>query len=105
MVEQGLEGHIPLSALRPLHREITGVNAAVGLDATMQAIADGMVSCTPFRNIAVNVVQEDGDLRCCATAGSEELREALLGNTCPRKAVEELLEAGEAWAVCGSCAS
>lgn len=97
MVEQGLEGHIPLSALRPLHRAITGVNAAVGLDATMQAIADGLVSCTPFRNIAVNVVQDDGDLSCCATAGSEELREALLGNTCPRKAVEDLLEAGEPW--------
>ena len=97
VVEQGLEGHIPLSALRPLHRAISGVNAAVGLDATMQAIADGMVSCTPFRNIAVNVVQDDGDLRCCATAGSEELREALLGGTCPRKAVEDLLEAGEAW--------
>lgn len=97
VVEKGLEGHIPLSALRPLHRAISGVNAAAGLDETMQAIADGVASCTPFRNVAVNVVQDDGDLRCCATAGPEELREALLGNTCPRKAIEELLEGAEAW--------
>ena len=97
MVDQGTEGHIPLSALRPVHRAITGVNAAIGLDDTMQAIADGVVACTPFRQIAVNVVQDDGDLVCRATAGPEELRAALLGKVCSRKASEELLEAGEAW--------
>lgn len=97
MVDEGTEGQIPLSALRPVHRAITGVNAAIGLDATMQAIADGVVGCTPFRDVAVNVVQEGGDLVCCAVAGSEELRAALLGGTCPRKAIEELLEAGEPW--------
>ena len=42
-------------------------------------------------------MQEGGDLVCCAVAGSAELRAALLGGTCPRKAVEQLLEAGEAW--------
>ena len=97
MVDQGTEGHIPLSALRPVHRAITGVSAAIGLDATMQAIADGVVACTPFRQIAVNVVQDDGDLVCRATAGSEQLRDALLGMVCARKAVEEMLEAGESW--------
>ncbi|MGH6656920.1 MAG: diguanylate cyclase [Actinocrinis sp.] len=73
------------------------MNAAEGLDATMQAIAEGVVACTPFRQIAVNVVQESGDLLCCATAGSEELRETLLGNSCSRKAIESVLESGEAW--------
>lgn len=97
VVDVGTDGHIPLSALRPVHRAITGVNTAVGLDATMQAIADGVVGCTPFLGVAVNIVQEGGDLVCCAVAGSEELRAALLGGTCPRKAVEQLLEVGEAW--------
>jgi diguanylate cyclase (GGDEF)-like protein len=97
VVDQDTDGHIPLSALRPVHRAITWVNAAVGLDATMQAIADGVVGCTAFRNVAVNVVQTDGDLVCCAVAGSEEMRAALLGGTCPRKAIEELLDAGESW--------
>jgi hypothetical protein len=97
VVDQGTEGHIPLSALRPVHRAITGVSAAIGLDDTMQAIADGVVACTPFRQIAVNVVQDDGDLVCRATSGPEDLRTALLGKVCARKAVEEMLEAGEAW--------
>ncbi len=97
VVDQGTDGHIPLSALRPVHRAITGVNAAVGLDATMQAIADGVVGCTPFRTIVVNVVQENGDLLCCAVSGPDELRAALLGDTCERKAVEELLGSGEPW--------
>jgi hypothetical protein len=89
VVDQGTEGHIPLSALRPVHRAITGVSAAIGLDDTMQAIADGVVACTPFQQIAVNVVQDDGDLICRATAGSEELRAAMLGMVCGRKAIEE----------------
>jgi diguanylate cyclase (GGDEF)-like protein len=97
VVDEGLEGHIPLSALRPVHRAITGVNAAVGLDATMQAIADGVASCTPFRNVAVNAVQDSGDLRCCAVAGPPEMRETLLGNTCARKPLEDLMASAEAW--------
>jgi diguanylate cyclase (GGDEF)-like protein len=97
VVDQGTDGHIPLSALRPVHRAITGVNVAVGLNATMQAIADGVVACTPFRNVAVNYVQDDGDLRCCAVAGPEELSAALLGGTCARKTIEDLLKIGEAW--------
>lgn len=97
VVDVGTDGHIPLSALRPVHRAITGVNTAVGLDATMQAIADGVLGCTPFLGVAVDIVQEGGDLVCCAVAGSGELRAALLGGTCPRKSVEQLLEVGEAW--------
>jgi diguanylate cyclase (GGDEF)-like protein len=76
---------------------MTGVSSAIGLDATMQAIADGVVACTPFRQIAVNVVQDDGDLVCMATAGSDELRAALLGTICARKAIEEMMAGGEAW--------
>jgi diguanylate cyclase (GGDEF)-like protein len=97
VVEQGTEGHIPLSALRPVHRAITGVNTAVGLDATLQAIADGVISCTPFQNVTVNVVQEDGDLHCLVTAGPPELAAELLGNTCARRTIEKILDSGEAW--------
>lgn len=97
VVDMGTDGHIPLSALRPVHRAISGVNGAVGIDATMQAIADGVVACTPFQIIAVNYVQDDGDLRCCAVAGPDELRVALLGGACARKTIEDLLKVGEAW--------
>ncbi len=97
MVDQGTEGLLPLSALRPVHRAITGVNTAVGLGATLQAIADGVAGCTPFQNVAVNVVREDGDLHCRAIAGPCELAEALLGNVCARRSVEKLLDTAEPW--------
>lgn len=97
MVDQGLEGHIPLSALRPMYRALAAVNAAVGLDETLQAIADGLASCTPFRAVVVNVVQPDGDLKCTYIVGSDELRAALLGNTCERTGVERLLKNGQPW--------
>jgi diguanylate cyclase (GGDEF)-like protein len=97
VADQGTEGHIPLSALRPLHRAMTGVSAADGLDATMQAIVDGVLACTPFRQIAVSIVDHGGDLSCRAAAGPEEMRDALLGNNAARAAIEELLESGERW--------
>lgn len=97
MVDQGTDGHIPLSALRPVYRAISAVNSAVGLDDTLQAIADGVTACTPFRQIALNVIQEDGDLACVVTSGSEALRAALQGTVCSRKAVEKMMESGEAW--------
>ncbi|MBS2965609.1 diguanylate cyclase [Actinocrinis puniceicyclus] len=45
----------------------------------------------------MNAVQDDGDLMCCAVAGPPEMREALLGNTCARKPLEDLMQSAEAW--------
>lgn len=97
MVDQGLEGHIPLSALRPMYRALAAVNAAVGLDETLQAIAGGVVSCTPFGTVVVNVVQPDGDLKSTVIVGPEEARKALLGNTCDRSAIERMLKDAQPW--------
>ena len=93
MADQGLEGHIPLSALRPMYRALAAVNAAVGLDETLQAIADGVVSCTPFQHVVVNTTERsDGDLRSVVIVGPEELREALLDKVCDRAAIERMLK-------------
>lgn len=97
MVDQGLEGHIPLSALRPMYRALAAVNAAVGLDETLQAIAGGVVSCTPFQTVVVNVVQPDGDLKSTVIVGPDEVRKALLGNTCDRSAIERMLKDAHPW--------
>jgi len=91
------EDQIPLSALRPLHRAITKVNSATGLAHTLQAVAEGVIACTPFQCIAVNVVRDDGDLGCTVVAGSDQVSEALLGQVIPRKSIERLLELGEHW--------
>lgn len=92
MVDQGLEGHIPLSALRPMYRALAAVNAAVGLDETLQAIADGVVSCTPFQTVVVNTTELDGDLRAVLIVGPADVRAALLNKSCDRAAVERMLK-------------
>jgi len=95
MADQGLEGHIPLSALRPMYRALAAVNAAVGLDETLQAIADGVVSCTPFQTVVVNTTEQpDGDLRSVVIVGPHEVREALLSKVCDRPAIERMLKNG-----------
>ena len=96
-MDQGLEGHIPLSALRPMYRALAAVNAAVGLDETLQAIADGVASCTPFEHIVVNVVQADGDLRATVVVGPPEVRDALLGVVNERTAMDQMVKGARAW--------
>jgi diguanylate cyclase (GGDEF)-like protein/PAS domain S-box-containing protein len=86
-----------LAALRVLHRVVAGLNATRGLGPTLQAVADGVVSCLGFRAAAVNVVRADGDLEVAAVAGGAEVREALAGKVGPREAWDSALDAAEAW--------
>ncbi|HTJ69071.1 MAG TPA: diguanylate cyclase [Actinospica sp.] len=97
MVDQGLEGHIPLSALRPMYRALAAVNAAVGLDETLQAIADGVVSCTPFQHVVVKVVRPGGDLEVTNIAGPDSLRELMIGKLIPGPVMKRAMEDSEAW--------
>jgi diguanylate cyclase (GGDEF)-like protein len=97
VVEQGTEGHIPLSALRPLHRALTAVNVAVGLEDTLQAIVDGVATCTSFQDVVLNMVREDEKLVAVAAAGSPEMRRRMLGTVAPRESVEKALAACVAW--------
>lgn len=97
MVEQGLEGHIPLSALRPMYRALAAVNAAVGLDETLQAIADGVVSCTPFQHVVVKVVRPGGDLEITNVAGPDSLREMMVGNFVPGPVMKRAMQDAEEW--------
>lgn len=97
MVDQGLEGHIPLSALRPMYRALAAVNAAIGLDETLQAIADGVAACTPFQHVAVNVVRPGGDLEVTNIAGPETLREMMVGKLVPGDVMKRAMEDAEEW--------
>ena len=96
MVDQGLDGHIPLSALRPMYRALAAVNAAVGLDETLQAIADGVVACTPFQHIAVNVVRSNGDVETTNVAGPDSLQ-AMIGKASPGTVMKRAMEDAEEW--------
>ena len=95
----GAEVRIPLSALNLVQQALVAVHTAVGLHATLQAIANGVTTSTPYQDVAVTIAEEPhaAELRAIAVVGSPEVREALLGTTCRRADMLEHLNTGEAW--------
>jgi diguanylate cyclase (GGDEF)-like protein len=93
------EMRIPRSALGSLQRALASVHAAVGLRATLQAIAEGVTTSTPYTNVTVTTAREPDavDLHVEAVVGPPEAVALLLGTTCPRAALAEHLTGGEAW--------
>ena len=90
---------MPLSALGPVQNALRAVHTAVGLQATLQAIADGVTTSTPYREIAVTVAKEPwaAELHTIAVVGTPEVHEVLLNASCTRSALEEHLAGGESW--------
>ena len=93
------EVRIPRSALGSVQRALASVHAAVGLRATLQAIAEGVTSSTPYTNVTVTTAREPDavDLHVEVVVGPPDAVAMLLGTTCPRAALEEHLAGGEAW--------
>ena len=93
------EVRIPRSQLGCVQRALIAVHAAVGLRATLQAIAEGVTSSTPYADVTVTTAREPDavDLHVEAVVGPPEALAKLLGTTCPRAALVEHLTGGEAW--------
>ena len=84
------EVRIPRSALGSVQRALASVHAAVGLHATLQAIAEGVTTSTPYTNVTVTTAREPDavDLHVEAVVGPPDAVAMLLGTTCPdRKSV------------------
>ncbi|HTJ72011.1 MAG TPA: GGDEF domain-containing protein [Actinospica sp.] len=95
----GAEVRMPLTALNAVQQALRTVHAATGLQATLEAIALGVTTSTPYQEIAVTVAKVPWapELHTIAVIGTPEVREVLLDTTCPRKALEEHLAGGEQW--------
>jgi diguanylate cyclase (GGDEF)-like protein len=95
------EVRIPRSALGAVQRALAAVHAAVGLQATLQAIAEGVTTATPYTNVTVTTAREPdaADLHVEVVVGPPDAVALLLGTTCPRAALLEHLTGGEAWGV------
>ena len=95
------EVRIPRSALDAVQRALVSVHAAVGVHATLQAIAEAVTSSTPYTQVTVTTAREPDavDLHVEAVVGPPEAVAMLLGTTCPRAAMVEHLTGGEA---CGA---
>jgi diguanylate cyclase (GGDEF)-like protein len=90
---------IPPSALGLVQQALVRVHTAVGLRATLQAIAEGVTTSTPFQAVSITIAEAPfaEDMRVVTVVGSPEATEALLGTASRRAALLEHLAAGEAW--------
>lgn len=86
-----------LEMLRRLHEVIARLNSNDGLNATMQAVADGVVHAVGFEVAVVSIVHADEMLETVAVAGSEEARLQLLGRIAPLRELEEEFAVAEHW--------
>ena len=95
----GAEVRIPRSALNLVQQALVAVHTAIGLHDTLQEVAKGVTTSTPYQDVAVTIAEEPHatELRAIAVAGSPEMREMLLGTTCQRADMLEHLKSGEAW--------
>ena len=93
------EMRIPRSALGAVQRALMSVHAAVGLHATLQAIAEAVTTSTPYTQVTVTAARDPDamDLHVEAVVGPPEAVAMLLGTTCPRAAMVEHLTGGEPW--------
>jgi hypothetical protein len=97
------DGAASSAALRSLYELTTRVSGVRDLDATLQAVVDGVVEAVGFGVAAVNYVRADGMFEIVAVAGSEEAREALLGRVTPPDNYVEEFARPTTGARCGSC--
>ena len=93
-MESGTSG---LSALRGLHRVLARVTGVRDLDATLQAVVDGVVEAVGFDVAAVNCVRADGSFEVRAVAGPEEARAALMGAVSPPDTFEREFALADHW--------
>ena len=86
-----------LQALRALHAVTKRVHASLDLTQTLDAVAWGVVEAAGFGLAAVNLAEDNGDYTTVAVAGSDELRDELLGTTGSAENWRELFRRAERW--------
>jgi hypothetical protein len=89
---------VPRPALGPVQRALASVHAAVGLRATLQAIAEGVTTSTPYTEVTLTTAPDPdaADLHVEAVVRPPDAVAMLLGTTCARAALVEHLAGGEA---------
>jgi len=91
------EAHSANDAARRLAEVARRVGVSLVLDDTLDAVAHAVVETLGFRAAVVNLVAPDGDLHVVSVAGSDEVREALLGSHSSRSAWNAMLTAATPW--------
>lgn len=80
-----------------LHEVITGVHSTIGVENTVQAVTDAVVTFGGFGVAAVSVSRPGGSMEMVAVAGSDDAKEQLLGSRKPRRAYDEEFDVAQRW--------
>ena len=78
-------------------RAITALDTADDVDTLANLIASGVACSLGFLHVTVNVATADAQLRCLAAVGPQDMRDQMLGNTCPKPMIEDVLCQGTRW--------
>lgn len=78
-------------------RALAALETTEDTDTLANLIAGGVVCSLGFSSVTVNIAKGPNDLRCIAAIGPQEMKDELLGGTCPREAIEQILTRGTAW--------
>src|SRR3954470_10344118 len=76
----GAQAGVSSYPLGTLHRFVRGIGALSELQPVLEAVASAAVLDLGFVVATLSLVQLSGDLRTVAVAGSDDARDALLGN-------------------------
>ena len=86
-----------LRALRLLNSVSKRVHASLDLTETLDAVAEGVVEAAGFGLAVVNLAEPNGDFTVVSAAGSEKLRQELIGTRDTAANWHELLHRAERW--------
>jgi hypothetical protein len=78
-------------------RAVAALRASTEFDELAKLIAAGASCALGFRDVAVNLATPAGDLLTVAAVGSPEMKEAILGKSAPRPALDRFLADCEHW--------
>jgi diguanylate cyclase (GGDEF)-like protein len=89
------DGH--LHALRLLNSVSKRVHASLDLNETLDAVADGVVEAAGFGLAVVNLAEPDGDFITVSAAGSDKLRQEMIGVRGSAESWQELFRRAVRW--------
>src|SRR5919112_196946 len=91
------EPDVHLQALRTLIKVSKRVHGSLDLTATLDAVAEGVVEAAGFGLAVVNLAEANGDFTVVSAAGSEQLRQEMVGTKGSAGTWQELFRRAERW--------
>jgi diguanylate cyclase (GGDEF)-like protein len=91
------EADAHLQALRTLNAVSKRVHSSLDLTETLDAVAEGVVEAAGFGLAVVNLAEPNGDFTVVSAAGSEQLRQEMVGTKGSAATWHELFRRAEQW--------